>query len=120
MQCVGAAAAAVGIYGVMNYSVSRRTREIGIRMSLGASRADVLRMVVLQGAAQALVGTVVGAVGAVLLSKLMGQLLFGVKPTDPLTFAVVTVVLGLAALLAAAVPARKAMRVEPMSALRSE
>ena len=112
--------AAVGIYGVMNYSVSRRTREIGIRMSLGASRADVLRMVVLQGAAQALVGTVVGAVGAVLLSKLMGQLLFGVKPTDPLTFAVVTVVLGLAALLAAAVPARKAMRVEPMSALRSE
>jgi putative ABC transport system permease protein len=112
--------AAVGIYGVMNYSVSRRTREIGIRMSLGASRADVLRMVVLQGAAQALAGTVVGVVGAMLLSKLMAQLLFGVKPTDPLTFAVVTVVLGLAALLAAGVPARKAMRVEPMSALRSE
>jgi putative ABC transport system permease protein len=112
--------AAVGIYGVMNYSVSRRTREIGIRMSLGASRADVLRMVVLQGAIQALAGTVVGLVGAMLLSKLMGQLLFGVKPTDPLTFVLVTLVLGLAALLATGVPARKAMRVEPMAALRSE
>jgi putative ABC transport system permease protein len=112
--------AAVGIYGVMNYSVSRRTREIGIRMSLGASRADVLRMIVLQGASQALAGSVVGFVGALLLSKLMGQLLFGVKPTDPLTFVMVTVVLGLAALLAASVPARKATRVEPMAALRSE
>jgi putative ABC transport system permease protein len=112
--------AAVGIYGVMNYSVSRRTREIGIRVSLGASRADVLRMVVLHGAFQALAGTVVGLVGAILLSKLMGQLLFGVKPTDPLTFAVGTVVLGLVALLATGVPARKAMRVEPMAALRSE
>ncbi len=112
--------AAVGIYGVMNYSVSRRTREIGIRMSLGASRADVLRMIVLQGAFQALAGTAVGLVGAMLLSKLMGRLLFGVKPTDPLTFVAVTVMLGLAALLAAGVPARKAMRVEPMAALRSE
>jgi predicted permease len=112
--------AAVGIYGVMNYSVSRRTREIGIRMSLGASRVDVLRMIVLQGAFQVLAGTVVGLVGAMLLSKLMGQLLFGVKPTDPLTFVVVTAVLGLAALLATGFPARKAMRVEPMAALRSE
>jgi ABC-type antimicrobial peptide transport system permease subunit len=89
-------------------------------MSLGASRADVLRMIVLQGASQALAGSVVGLVGALLLSKLMGQLLFGVKPTDPLTFVMVTVVLGLAALLAASVPARKATRVEPMAALRSE
>jgi putative ABC transport system permease protein len=112
--------AAVGIYGVMNYSVSRRTREIGIRMSLGASRADVLRMIILQGAFQALTGAVVGLVGALLLSKLMGQLLFGVKPKDPLTFLVVTVVLGLTAMVAAGVPARKAMRVEPMAALRSE
>ena len=112
--------AAVGIYGVTNYSVSRRTREIGIRMSLGASRADVLRMVLLQGTAQVLAGTVAGVAGAMLLSKLVAQLLFGVKPTDPLTFAVVTVVLSLAALLATAAPAHKAMRVEPMSALRSE
>lgn len=112
--------AAVGIYGVMNYSVSRRTREIGIRMSLGASRADVLRMVVLQGVVQVLAGTIAGMAGAMLLSKLMTQLLFGVKPTDPLTFVVVTVVLGVSALLAIGAPADKAMRVEPMSALRSE
>jgi putative ABC transport system permease protein len=112
--------AAVGIFGVMNYSVARRTREIGIRMSLGASRTDVLSMVVLQGALQALVGTAVGVAGAMLLSKLMGKLLFGVKPTDPLTFIVVIGVLGLAALVAVGVPARKAMRVEPLTALRTE
>jgi putative ABC transport system permease protein len=112
--------AAVGIYGVMNYSVSRRTREIGIRMSLGASRAEVLRMILAQGAGQALTGTAVGVAGAMLLSKLMGKMLYGVKPTDPLTFVAVTVVLGLAALLATGVPARKAMRIEPMSALRTE
>ncbi len=112
--------AAVGIYGVTNYSVSRRTREIGIRMSLGANQGDVLRMVILQGAFQALVGTVVGVAGAMLLSRLIAQLLFGVKATDPLTFVAVGVVLGLAALLATGVPAHKAMRVEPMSALRSE
>ncbi|MGA7413397.1 MAG: ABC transporter permease [Bryobacteraceae bacterium] len=112
--------AAVGIYGVMNYSVSRRTREIGIRMSLGASRGDVLRMVFRQAIMQTLIGTVVGVAGAVLLSKLMAKMLFGVQPTDPLTFAVVTIVLGLAALLASGVPARKAARIEPMTALRSE
>lgn len=112
--------AGVGIYGVMNYSVSRRTREIGIRMSLGASRGDVLRMIILQGIAQALAGTGLGIAGAMLLSKLMAQLVFGVKPTDPLTFAAVTVVLGLAALLATGIPGLKAMRVEPMCALRSE
>ncbi len=112
--------AAVGIYGVMNYSVSRRTREIGIRISLGASRLEVLRMVVVEGAGQALAGTVVGVAGAMYLSKLMVQMLYGVKPTDPLTFLGVTMVLGLTALLAAGVPARKAMQVDPMSALRTE
>ena len=112
--------AAVGIYGVMNYAVSRRTREIGIRISLGASRFDVLRMVVLQAGVQALIGTVAGVAGAVLLSKLMAKMLYGVQPTDPLTFAGVTIVLGLAALLATGVPARKATRIEPMKALRSE
>ncbi len=112
--------AAVGIYGVMNYSVSRRTREIGIRMSLGASRGDVLRMVLRQAIMQALMGTVAGGAGAVLLSKLMAKMLFGVQPTDPLTFAAVTIVLGLAAMLATGVPARKAARIEPMTALRSE
>jgi FtsX-like permease family len=112
--------AAVGIYGVMSYSVSRRTHEIGIRISLGASRVDVLRMVARQGMVQALMGTAAGIAGAVLLSKLLAKMLFGVQPTDPPTFAGVTVVLGLAAILATAVPARKAAQIEPMMALRSE
>jgi putative ABC transport system permease protein len=112
--------AAVGIYGVVNYSVSRRTREIGIRISLGASRADVLRMVVLQAMMQGLTGGAVGLAGAILLSKLMTKMLYGVQPTDPLTFGGVTIVLGLAALLATCVPARKASQIEPMVALRNE
>jgi putative ABC transport system permease protein len=112
--------AAVGIYGVMNYSVSRRTREIGIRISLGASRGDVLRMVARQGMAQALAGAAVGLAGALLVARLMTKLLYGVRPTDPVTFAGVVVVLGLAALLAVCVPARKATRIEPMVALRNE
>jgi putative ABC transport system permease protein len=112
--------AAVGIYGVMNYSVSRRTREIGIRISLGASRAAVLRMVVRQGMMQALAGTAAGIVGALLLAKLMTGMLYGVRPNDPVTFGGVMVVLGLVALLASCVPARKATRIEPTAALRSE
>ena len=112
--------AAVGIYGVMNYSVSRRTREIGIRMSLGASRANVLRMVLQQGMMEAVAGAAVGVVGALLLSRFIAKMLYGVRPTDPLTFAGVGMVLGLAALLATAIAARKAIRIEPMAALRSE
>lgn len=112
--------AAVGIYGVMNYSVSRRTREIGIRISLGASRGDVLRMVARQGMAQALAGAAVGLAGALLVPRLMTKLLYGVRPTDPVTFAGVAVVLGLTALLASCVPARKATGIEPMVALRNE
>jgi putative ABC transport system permease protein len=112
--------ATIGIYGVMNYSVSKRTREIGIRISLGASRADVLRMVLRQAMLQALAGTVTGIAGAVLLSKLMTKMLYGVQPTDPLTFAAVTLVLAFAALLATCVPARKAARIEPIVALRTE
>jgi putative ABC transport system permease protein len=112
--------AAVGIYGVMNYSVSRRTREIGIRISLGASRGDVLRMVIRQAMVQAAIGTVAGIAGAVLLSKVMTKMLYGVQPTDPITFGGVTVILGLAAFIATGVPARKAAQIEPMTALRSE
>jgi putative ABC transport system permease protein len=112
--------AAVGIYGVMNYSVCRRTREIGIRMSLGASRGDVWRMVISQALRQALAGTLAGLAGALLLAKLIAKMLFGVQPTDAWTFIGVTVLLGLAGLLASAVPARKAVRIEPMTALRSE
>jgi putative ABC transport system permease protein len=112
--------AAVGIYGVMSYAITRRTQEIGIRMSLGATRASVLRMVVGQGMSQALSGTAAGLAGALLLSRLMGKMLYGVRPADPITFATVTLVLGAAALLAIYVPARKAMRIEPMVALRQE
>jgi putative ABC transport system permease protein len=112
--------AAVGIYGVMNYSVSRRTREIGIRISLGATYADVLRMVLRQAMLQALTGTVAGIGGAVLLSKLLATILYSVTPTDALTFGGVTVVLGVTALLATGVPARRAALIEPMKALRSE
>jgi putative ABC transport system permease protein len=112
--------AAVGIYGVMNYSVSRRTREIGIRISLGASQAAVLRMVVQQGMMQALGGTAVGIVGALLLGRLMTGMLYGVRPTDPVTFAGVAIALGAVALLASGIPARKATAIEPMVALRSE
>jgi ABC-type antimicrobial peptide transport system permease subunit len=112
--------AAVGIYGVMNYSVSRRTREIGIRVSLGASRADVLRMVLGQGMMQASAGAAVGVAGALFLSQFIAKLLYGVQPTDLVTFGGVALVLGAAALLAGGVAARKAIRIEPMVALRNE
>jgi predicted permease len=112
--------AAVGIYGVMSYSVSRRTREIGIRMSLGASRPEVLRMVLQQGMLQAVCGTVVGVAGALSLSKLMAKLLYGVQPTDLATLVAVGVLLGLAALLATLVPARRATCIDPTVALREE
>ena len=117
---VALAMAAVGIYGVMNYAVSRRTHEIGIRMSLGASRADVLKLVFGQGIKQALAGTIAGCAGALLLSRLMVKMLYGVRPTDPLTFGAVVLVLAFAALLATFVPARKASQVEPMIALRND
>jgi ABC-type antimicrobial peptide transport system permease subunit len=112
--------AAVGIYGVMSYAISRRAHEIGIRVSLGATRADVLRMVLRQGMAQALAGSAAGVGGALFLSRLMSRMLYGVKPDDPLTFGTVGAVLGLAALLAICVPARRATRIDPMVALRQE
>jgi putative ABC transport system permease protein len=112
--------AAVGIYGVIGYSVSQRTQEIGIRMALGAPRANVLRMVVGQAMGLAAVGVGVGAVGAWLLTRLMQKLLFGVTPSDPLTFAAVSALLALVAALAASVPGLRATRVDPVIALRSE
>jgi predicted permease len=117
---IALALAAIGIYGVMNYSVSRRRREIGIRISLGASRADVLRMVMQQGMLQVLAGSVAGIAGALLLSKLIAKMLYGVQPADPVTFGGVAVVLALAALLAVCIPARRATRIDPMVALRNE
>jgi putative ABC transport system permease protein len=112
--------AAVGIYGVIGYSVSQRTQEIGIRMALGAPRAAVLRMVVGQAMALALVGVVVGAAGAWLLSRVMQKLLFGVTASDPVTFLAVSALLALVAAVAASVPGLRATRIDPVIALRSE
>jgi len=112
--------AAVGIYGVIGYSVSQRTHEIGIRMALGAPRGAVLRMVVGQAMALAAVGLLAGGAGAWLLTRLMQKLLFGVTPSDPLTFAAVSGILALVAAVAASIPGVRATRVDPVVALRSE
>jgi putative ABC transport system permease protein len=112
--------AAVGIYGAMAYAVDQRTHEIGIRTALGAQRRDVLRLVMRDGAKIAFLGIASGIAGALALTRLMASLLFEVKPTDPATFAGVAILLALVALAACYIPARRAMRVDPMVALRYE
>jgi len=112
--------AAVGIYSVISYGVTRRTHEIGIRMALGADRRGVTRMVVRQGLLVALAGGVAGLLGAFALTGWMGSLLYGVGATDPLTFGTVSGVLLIVAVLASWLPARRASRIDPMTALRSE
>jgi len=112
--------ASVGIYGVMSYSVEQRTREIGIRMALGAESNAVLRLIVGQGARLAAVGIIAGVAGAFALSRVMAGLLYGVSATDPLTYAALAVVLAAVAVGACAVPARRAVRVDPAVALRAE
>jgi predicted permease len=110
----------VGIYGVISYLVGQRTHEIGIRMALGAQRRDVVRMVLGEGLRVALVGVAVGIVAALALTHLMTQMIFGVRAVDPLTFAGVAILLTLVALAACYIPARRAMRVDPIVALRYE
>ncbi|HUO30899.1 MAG TPA: FtsX-like permease family protein, partial [Bryobacteraceae bacterium] len=112
--------AAIGIYGVISFVVSRRTHEIGIRMALGAQYQDMLRLVLGEGMRMALAGLAVGVAAALGMTRLMVQELFGIVPQDPLTFLGVATLLMLVALLACYVPARRAARVDPMAALRCE
>ncbi len=108
----------VGLYGVISYSVSNRTRELGLRMAMGAQRGDVTKMVLGQGFTLAVVGVAVGLAGAAGLTRLMAALLFGVSPVDPTTYGVVAITLTAVALLASFIPARRAASVHPSIALR--
>ena len=112
--------ATAGIYGAMAYAVNQRRHEIGVRIALGARRSDVLRLVLGDGAKIALFGITSGIAGALVLTRLMASLLFEVKPTDPATFAGGAILLALVALAACYIPARLAIRVDPMVALRYE
>ena len=112
--------AAIGIYGVLAYSIGQRTREIGIRMALGARRSEVVRMILGQGMRLILAGVGVGVVCALGFTRLLSGLVYGVGATDPLVFAVVPLVLVLAALLASYLPAHRAIRIDPVNALRAE
>jgi predicted permease len=112
--------AAIGIYGVMSFAVEQRTNEIGVRMALGAQTADVLRLIVGQGLWLIGAGIAAGVLGALAATRVLGSLLFETSPTDPVTFLAVVVVLAAVALLSCYLPARRAMRVDPMQALRHE
>jgi predicted permease len=120
LAALGLVLAAVGIYGVMAYGVSQRTHEIGLRMALGAQGRDVVKMVVARGMALAAIGVAIGLIASYALTRFMNAMLFGVSATDPLTFTVVALSLGLVALLACWIPARRAATVDPMIALRNE
>ena len=115
---IGLLLAAIGIYGVIGYFVSRRTQEIGVRMALGATRADVVRLVVRQATVPVAAGLVLGVVASVALTGVLQAQLFGVRARDPLTLAGVAVLLGCVGLIASLVPARRAASVNPTQALR--
>jgi ABC-type antimicrobial peptide transport system permease subunit len=112
--------ASIGIYGVIAYVVGQRTQEIGIRMALGAPRGNVLGLILWQGTRLALLGVAIGIAGAFALTRLMHDLLYGVSATDPVTFAAVALVLAVIAMAACYLPARRATRINPVTALRYE
>ncbi|HET7214662.1 MAG TPA: ABC transporter permease [Terriglobia bacterium] len=115
---IALALACVGLYGLLSYEVRRRTREIGIRMVLGAERHDATRLIIFQGVSLTLAGALIGVAGGLAVSRFLSSLLYGVEPTDPLTFIIVSLILIAVALLACYIPARRAAKVDPMVALR--
>jgi putative ABC transport system permease protein len=116
----GMVLAVVGVYGVVSYLVTQRTNEIGLRMALGAQRVDVLWLIVKQGLGMAMIGNIIGLIGAWILRRTVAQLVFGISPADPVTFVAAAGVLIAFAFAASLIPARRAARVDPLVALRYE